>query len=158
MKSYAILFCLFFFAGPLLSQTKSDVTACLRACLQAPELEAAFTQEWGALRPLYLRKRETPGLGSRPVDEAINQLAAEDFQGLPWEVIPATREEAFNLPSEEAGYGILESGLGFREEHATVSLFITLPRYPRQWMAASFLLGKESGQWAVLEKSVEIYP
>lgn len=158
MKRNALLFCVLFLSGPLQAQSGNEAASCLRACLQAPEMEVAFTQEWGALRPLYLRKRETPGIGKRPVDDQIGQLAAADFQGLPWEVIPLADEEIRQLPAEEVEFGILEADIGFRAERATVNFFINLPRYPRRWMACSFLLENKGGQWAVLEKSIEVLP
>ena len=159
MKRNAILFCLLTAAAaPLLSQSDHDVADCLRACLQAPELETAFTQEWGALRPLYLRKRGVPGSNNRPTDEQVNRLTAEDFQGLPWMVVPVTQEEIYQLPRDEVEFAIFEAGIGFREGHATVNLFINLPRYPRKWMTASFLLEKEGEKWAVQEKTIEFRP
>ena len=82
MNRFILLLLFFLFKGSLLAQTSSDVAACLRACLETPGMKTAFTQEWGELRPLYLRKREAPGIGNRPTDDALNQLAAADFQGL----------------------------------------------------------------------------
>ena len=89
---------------------------------------------------------------------ALNQLAAADFQGLPWEVIPATREEISQLPAEEAEFGVFEASIGFREGQAATSFFINLPRYPRKWMSCSFLLEKRGAQWAVFEQSIEVLP
>lgn len=158
MARYYLLLLFPLFSGALSAQSDTEVAACLRACLQVPELEAAFTQEWGALRPLYLRKRENPSIGSRPTDKQFDLLTAADFRSLPWEVIPVTREDIQNLPLEEAEFGILEAGIEFRGERATAGLFINLPRYPRQWMSCSFLLQKEGGQWLILEKSIEVLP
>lgn len=158
MNRFILLLLFLLFMGSLLAQTSSDVAACLRACLETPGMKTAFTQEWGELRPLYLRKREAPGIGNRPTDDALNQLAAADFQGLPWEVIPATREEISQLPAEEAEFGVLEASIGFREGQAAASFFINLPRYPRKWMSCSFLLEKRGAQWAVFEQSIEVLP
>ncbi len=158
MKRNALLLFVLFLAGPLLAQSGTEVASCLRACLQVPELEAAFTQEWGALRPLYLRKREAPGIGNRPVDEQAHLLTADDFQGLPWEVIPLTEEEIRQLPLDEIEFGVLEADIGFREGRAVANFFINLPHYPRRWMACSFLLENQGGQWVILEKSIELLP
>ena len=158
MSRYILLLLFPLFGSPLFAQSKTEVAACLRACLLAPELEAAFTQEWGDLRPLYLRKREAPGIGNRPIDQQINQLTAADFQGLPWEVIPVTPEEIKQLPAEEAEFGVFEAGIGFREETATVNLYVSLPRYPRKWIAASFFLYNEGEEWVATQRSVEVRP
>lgn len=158
MNNYTFLFCLLFFAGTLQAQGSKDVAACLRASLSVPDMATAFTQEWGELRPLYLRKRAVPGIGERPADEGVNQLTAADFEGLPWVVIPLTEEEIQQLPAEEVQFGILEAGIGFRDGQAAANLFISLPLYPRRWMAASFLLGKEGGEWSVLQQSIEMRP
>ena len=158
MNRFILLLLFFLFKGSLLAQTSSDVAACLRACLETPGMKTAFTQEWGTLRPLYLRKRGVPGSSNRPTDEQVNRLTAEDFQGLPWMVVPVTQEEIYQLPRDEVEFAIFEAGIGFREGHATVNLFINLPRYPRKWRTASFLLEKEGEKWAVQEKTIEFRP
>ena len=158
MSRYILLLLFPLFGSPLFAQSKTEVAACLRACLLAPELEAAFTQEWGDLRPLYLRKREVASIGNQSIDEQLNQLTGADFQGLPWEVIPATPEEILQLPAEEAQFGVLEASIGFREEKAVVNFYVNLPNNARKWLTASFLLQKEDGQWAITQKSVEVRP
>ncbi|MCB0583762.1 MAG: hypothetical protein KDD06_00310 [Phaeodactylibacter sp.] len=158
MRKFALLLLAGIFCSQLSSQPAAEVASCLRACLQAPEMEAAFTQEWGELRPLYLRKREAPGIGNRPIDKAFDQLNASDFLGLPWEVRPVTEEEIKQLPAEEARFGILEASVGFREDRATANLFVHLPQYPRKWLSGSFLLENQDGQWSIIQRSVEIRP
>ena len=158
MYRYLTLLFLAAFTFPGFGQSSTDIVACLRACLQAPEMETAFTQEWGDLRPLYLRKSETPGVIRQPVIDKVEHLTTADFQGLTWEVIPATKEEITQLPAEEMQFGILDANIAFRETRATVNFFVSLPLYPRKWMTASFLLQKKDAEWAIIQRSVELRP
>ena len=159
-KNFILLLFLPFGAGLLNGQTKADLVSCLKIALASPEMETAFTQEWGDARPLYLQKPERQSIGRQPVEELMRQLEAEDFNGFQWEVIPMDKEAIQQLPVNEQEFGVLTLGASYREAWSTLSinLFVNLPRYPRSELTGSFVLEKVNGAWQTIQKSVEVRP
>ncbi|MCB0570832.1 MAG: hypothetical protein KDC66_13750 [Phaeodactylibacter sp.] len=159
-KTFILLLFLPLWAGLLNGQTKADLADCIKIALASPEMEAAFTQEWGEKRPLYLQKPERRDIAPQPIDELMGQLEAEDFSGFQWEVMPATPEAIRQLPVDELSFGVLNLGATYRESWNAMSLnlFVALPQYPRRWLAGSFVLAKEDERWQIVQKSVDIRP
>ena len=72
-KTFILLLFLPLWAGLLNGQTKADLADCIKIALASPEMEAAFTQEWGEKRPLYLQKPERRDIAPQPIDELMGQ-------------------------------------------------------------------------------------
>lgn len=159
-RTFIPLLLLSIWAVLLNGQSREDLVACIKIALASPEMEIAFTQEWGEARPLYLQKPERKSIGLQQAGEIIAQLEAEDFSGFQWEVIPLDPEAIEQLPAIEQDFGLLSLGASYREgwDAMSLNLFINLPRYPRRWLSGSFVLVKENGLWQAVQKSVEIRP
>lgn len=160
MKICALLLALSLSSSAILAQDEpSDVLACLRLCLDDSDMEAAFMQEWGELRTLYLLK-QNPSVNrdNAQVVDAIDRLNESDFFDLRYSVVPVTEAEARQLSDDTAEYNTLNTALQLDGQKATVQFSVNLVRYPRKWLVAVYALEKQEGEWFIAKKSVQIQP
>ncbi|HMQ47230.1 MAG TPA: hypothetical protein PKA00_07195 [Saprospiraceae bacterium] len=160
MKLSALLLALFLSSSAILAQNEhTDVLTCLKLCLDDSDMEAAFMQEWGELRTLYLVK-QNPSINrdNALVTDAIDRLNESDFYDLRYSVIPVTEVEARQLADDAAEFNTLNTVLQLEAQKATVQFSVNLVRYPRKWLVAVYALENIEGDWQIVKKSIQVQP